>query len=213
MHSRAALIGLVAGLGLVLAAAVLWVTGAGADPAPVAAPAAAATAFRAPVPVAAEAPDKLDLEQAVPPVRVRVDAIDVNADVVPVGVDDRGEMGVPEDVRKIGWYRFGPGPGAAEGAAVLAGHVDDRVQGPGAFVVLGELAEGDAVAVDLADGTTLRYGVRSVEEIGKDELPVERLFDRSGPPRLTLVTCGGAFDPVAREHQNNVVVTAEPVVG
>jgi LPXTG-site transpeptidase (sortase) family protein len=132
---------------------------------------------------------------------------------VPVGFDDRGQMRVPEDVRKVGWYRFGPGPGAADGSAVLAGHVDDRVQGPGAYVRLGELAEGDVVAVDLADGTTLRYGVRTVEEIGKDELPVERLFDRSGPPRLTLVTCGGAFDPVAREYQNNVVVTAEPILG
>jgi hypothetical protein len=33
------------------------------------------------------------------------------------------------------------------------------------------------------------------------------------PPRLTLVTCGGAFDPVARAYQDNVVVTAEPLLG
>jgi hypothetical protein len=42
---------------------------------------------------------------------------------------------------------------------------------------------------------------------------VKRLFDRSAPPRLTLVTCRGVFDTVAREYRNNVVVTAEPVLG
>jgi LPXTG-site transpeptidase (sortase) family protein len=192
---------------------VLSVTGVGADPAPVTLPAAAGSASRVPVPALAEAPVKSDREQAVPPIRVRVGAIDVDARVVPVEVDDRGGMEVPDDVRTIGWYRFGRGPGAAEGSAVLAGHVDDGEQGPGAFADLGEVAVGDVVVVDLADGRRLRYGVRAVEEIGKAELPVERLFERSGPPRLTLVTCGGAFDPVARAYQDNVVVTAEPLLG
>jgi LPXTG-site transpeptidase (sortase) family protein len=206
VRARAVLTVLVTGLGLLLAAAVLRPAGVRTDPAPAAAP-AAATAFHAPATAPAEAPEKPG-----EPVRVRVGAVDVASPVVPVGVDERGRMEVPDDVRTIGWYRFGSRPGAMEGSVVLAGHVDDREQGAGAFVRLGELAAGDGVMVDLADGTTLRYRVRTVEEIGKAELPVERLFDRSGPPRLTLVTCGG-FDAVAREYRNNVVVTAEPVLG
>jgi LPXTG-site transpeptidase (sortase) family protein len=206
VRARAVLITLITGLGLLLAVVVLRPAGVRTDPAPAAAP--AATAFHAPVTARAEAPEKPGEA-----VQVRVGAVDVDAPVVPVGVDERGRMEVPYDVRTIGWYRFGPRPGAGEGSVVLAGHVDDREQGAGAFVRLGELTAGDAVVVDLADGTTLRYRVRTVEEIGKAELPVERLFDRSGPPRLTLVTCSGAFDAVAREYRNNVVVTAEPVLG
>ena len=57
--------------------------------------------------------------------------------VTPVGVDDRGRMDVPFDIRTVGWYRFGPGPGATTGSAVLSGHVDDRDQGYGAFHRLG----------------------------------------------------------------------------
>jgi sortase (surface protein transpeptidase) len=144
-------------------------------------------------------------------VQVRFPGLDAGAPVRAVGVDGRGEMEVPEDVRTVGWYRFGPGPGAPAGSAVLSGHVDDRVQGRGAFFGLTDLAEGDPVEVTLADGRVVGYRVVLVERVDKAVLPVDRLFARDGAPRLTLVTCGGEFDRAARSYRENVVVTAEPV--
>jgi hypothetical protein len=43
----------------------------------------------------------------------------------------------------------------------------------------------------------------------KGRLP-RRVFDRSGPPILTLVTCGGAFDRATRHYSDNVVIYAVP---
>ncbi|QJY47518.1 class F sortase [Pseudonocardia broussonetiae] len=140
-------------------------------------------------------------------------SLDVDVEVVDVGVDERGEMEVPQDVSTVGWYRFGPGPGAAAGSAVLSGHVDDRVQGEGAFYRLSELAPGDAVEVELADGAVVAYVVDRVRRIAKEELPVDELFARDGAPVLTLVTCGGDFDREARSYRENVVVTASPTGG
>jgi LPXTG-site transpeptidase (sortase) family protein len=120
-------------------------------------------------------------------------------------------MEVPFDVATVGWYRFGPGPGSGSGSAVLSGHVDDREQGFGAFHRLGDLAPGDPVAVELADGgRTLTYRVESVTRIPKADLPVAEVFSRGGPPRLTLVTCGGPFDYDAHGYRDNVVVVARP---
>jgi len=34
------------------------------------------------------------------------------------------------------------------------------------------------------------------------------LFARTGQPRLTLITCGGAFNRTTRSYDNNIVVTA-----
>jgi sortase (surface protein transpeptidase) len=85
------------------------------------------------------------------------------------------------------------------------------VQGRGAFAALGEVRPGDPVDVELANGTRLGYQVRTIERVPKDALPADRLFARSGPPRLTLVTCGGDFDWATRSYEENVVVTAEPV--
>jgi LPXTG-site transpeptidase (sortase) family protein len=192
--SGRALLGLVTGLTLVAVPAVLWL-------------APAEVTASAPVTTAAQAPDPA--AQALP-IRVRLGGIDVEAPVVPVGVDGLGEMELPQDVRTVGWYRFGPAPGAAAGSSVLSGHVDDRVQGRGTFYRLTDLEAGDPVSVELADGTQLEYRVRTVERIDKDVLPGEEIFDRTGPPRLTLVTCGGDFDWGTRKYQDNVVVTARP---
>lgn len=144
------------------------------------------------------------------PARIRVGSIEVDAPVVPVGVDDAGLMEVPEDVRTIGWYRHGAGPGE-DGSAVLSGHVDDRVQGRGAFYELATTSTGDTVEVDTGDGRTLAYRVDSVRNFGKEELPLEEVFQRSGPPRLVLITCGGEFDRATGHYVDNIVVTAVPV--
>jgi LPXTG-site transpeptidase (sortase) family protein len=134
----------------------------------------------------------------------------VDAPVAPVGIDDRGRMAVPLEVATVGWYRFGPGPGSAAGSAVLSGHVDDREQGYGAFHRLGDLAPGDPVAVDLADGAVASYRVETVTRFPKSDLPVGEVFARDGTPRLTLVTCGGPFDYDVHGYTDNVVVVARP---
>jgi LPXTG-site transpeptidase (sortase) family protein len=174
---------------------------------PPAAPPAVAPAAPPQQTAPASAPE--DAGRPAEPVRVRLPGLEVDAVVAPVGVDESGAMAVPEDVDTVGWYRFGPGPGAAAGSAVLTGHVDDRIQGLGAFYRLGELAPGDPVEVTLADGSVLAYRVTTTDRIPKAELPTDELFARAGDPRLTLITCGGEFDRAARSYQENVVVTAE----
>lgn len=201
--------GTVAGALLAAVPLVVWLAGPAAPPA---APLPAATAAVAPTAAvaspAARAPAVADPQR---PARIVLPAIGIAVPVVAVGVDDRGEMEVPEDVRTVGWYRFGPAPGAPSGSAVLSGHVDDRVQGRGAFFDLGKLAPGDTVEVVDAEGRTLRYRVDGVKRIPKETLPVDTLFTRDGPPHLTLVTCGGSFDRATRNYRDNVVVTAIPL--
>ena len=47
------------------------------------------------------------------------------------------------------------------------------------------------------------------QQVPKAELPAE-LFSRAGPPRLALITCGGAFNDTTRHYADNVVIVAEP---
>ncbi len=53
--------------------------------------------------------------------------------------------------------------------------------------------------------------VVSRELIDKQVLPLDRIFTLAGPPRLTIVTCGGPFLPEIGSYRDNVVVVAEPV--
>jgi hypothetical protein len=147
-------------------------------------------------------------EQSLPPVRLTIPGRGVDAPVDPVGVEPDGRMTLPDLVDRVGWYRFGPVP-AEPGSAVIAGHVDDRDQGLGALAPLRETAVGDEVVVTDAAGTSTRWRVVSRELIHKQALPMDVLFAREGPPRLTLVTCGGPFLPEFDSYRDNVVVVAE----
>jgi hypothetical protein len=142
------------------------------------------------------------------PTRLSIPALGVQARVVPIGVDGSGQAQVPGDVGSVGWYRFGPSPGSA-GAAVLIGHVDSRVQGPGVFFELNALSPGDAVTVTMGTGRRLSFRVVARRSFRKELLP-RAVFAREGPPVLVLVTCGGSFDERARRYSDNVVVYAVP---
>ena len=180
-----------------------------------AAPAVPATV---PAPTGAVAPGPVVVRPAAPalprpapaPVALRVPDLRIDAPVVDVGVTGDGAVQVPADGWRVGWYRFGPVPGE-DGSAVLVGHVDTARQGPGALHPLARAEAGQVVEVVLADGTARRFAVTARREVAKADLPVEELFERTGPARLVLVTCGGEFDEETRSYASNVVVAAQPL--
>jgi sortase (surface protein transpeptidase) len=146
---------------------------------------------------------------AVVPVRLSIPAIGVEARVVPAGLESgTGEMEVPRAVDVVGWYRHGPALAEPAGSTVVAGHVDDAEQGPGAFFRLRDLGRDQRFTVTGSDGSRRRYRVVAREVFSKERMPLDRLFARDGAPRLTLITCGGDFDRSRRSYRDNIVVTA-----
>jgi LPXTG-site transpeptidase (sortase) family protein len=143
------------------------------------------------------------------PVSVEVSAVNISAEVVPVGIADDGQMELPPHPDVIGWYRFGPTAGNGAGSVVLAGHVDSRKYGLGQFARIHESEVGDEVLVRTESGRDLRYTVVDVRSLPKAELPLADVFSREGHERLLLITCGGDFDR-QQGYADNIVVTAVP---
>lgn len=148
-----------------------------------------------------------------PPVLLAVPSLGVEAEVVGVGTSPDGAMQIPRDGRTVGWYRWGPEAGAAQGNTVLSGHVSTRAGGPGVLARLAQVQLGDTVEVRTAAGALVIYRVVSLETITKSVLPVDRIFAREGAHRLVVITCGGPFQPDLGSFRDNVVVVAEPVSG
>lgn len=146
------------------------------------------------------------------PVRLRVGAVGLDVPLDAVGVQDDGQMQIPEDADRAGWYRYGPAPGSDQGSAVISGHVDDR-SGPGAFLALTDVSEGDEVVVEAADGSRTAYTVVSLRTVAKPELAVQEVFRRDGDHLLQLITCTGPWSPDTRRYTDNLVITAAPVDG
>lgn len=153
------------------------------------------------------------IEDALPapspaPVRLRIEAIGVDAPVVGVGLAAGDELEVPA-ASDVGWYRFGPSPGDP-GSAVLAAHVDYDGE-RGVFFDLRSLEPGARLVVITDDGRDRTYEVEALRQYPKEGLPADEVFGREGDPRLALITCGGAFDPSARSYRDNVIAYALPV--
>jgi hypothetical protein len=143
------------------------------------------------------------------PVRVGLPTLGVEAPIVPVGLEPDGTMQIP-GAHEAGWYLPGRRPGAATGSAVIAAHIDYDGR-EGVFFRLPQLAVGAEVSVQDDGGTVRRFVVTERFQVGKAELPVDELFRTGGEPVLTLITCGGAFDPDERRYRDNIVVRAAPL--
>lgn len=177
------------------------------SPPPSAAPSAAAGSTTGPGRSPASLP--AGQEQSLP-VRLLVPALDLDMELDAVGVAPSGEMEIPEDPDRAGWYRYGPAPGDDLGSVVVAGHIDDTA-GPGPFLELTGVSEGVEVVVELADGSRTAYRVVGGEQVAKPDLAVDELFRRDGEPVLRLVTCAGDWSPRAGNYTDNLVITAVPV--
>lgn len=202
-------------LTVLMLAACAPVSEAGSPPASDTGPGATGTATPQPVapkprvsvPVAPATPPVV--ERAAAPERLVLASLGVDMPVEPVGVQDTGEMEIPERPSIAGWYRFGKAPADPEGTTVIAAHVDDREFGIGPLARLREAREGDVVEVTDADGTVTEYVTESVTYIPRAELPVDQLFTRGGPRTLAIITCGGDFDQQTRTYSDNVVLIAK----
>ncbi|HXV35371.1 MAG TPA: class F sortase [Gaiellaceae bacterium] len=160
-----------------------------------------------PPPVKTRSARLVDLPRAAKrrPTSLRIAALGLVAPVRPVGVVD-GLVEVPGDAGLVGWYRHGASPGEP-GSAVLVGHVD--LDGRrGVFFRLRDLQPGAVVTVGFARGDARSFRVVARRSYPKGRLPAQVVFAESGPPYLTLVTCGGDFDAARGEYEENVVVLA-----
>jgi sortase (surface protein transpeptidase) len=162
-----------------------------------------ATATPAVAGTAAPAPRPPAPSTAVPD-RLRLPAIGVDAHVESVGTTPQNAMDVPTDLHDVGWYAAGARPGQP-GDAVIDGHLD-WYTGSAVFANLSRLQVGDLAVVVDAGGTAVTFRVTSVASYPVGQPPSD-LFNRQGPARLSLITCGGSWD--GHQYNRRLVVDAE----
>ncbi|MFD8275185.1 class F sortase [Streptomyces flaveolus] len=149
------------------------------------------------------------LAHAVPD-RVAIPAIQVDAPIMPVGLDADGWIAAPppEDPNLAGWFTGAVSPGE-KGTAVVVGHVDNT-RGPAVFYGLGALKKGNRIEVSRQDGKTAVFEIYGIEVFEKDDFPGDRVYASKGTPELRVITCGGGFTK-QNGYDGNVVAFARLV--
>ena len=124
-------------------------------------------------------------------------------------------METPDGPTKVAWYDFSARPGYPVdedgGNAVFSGHVDYYNYGPAVFWNLRNLELEDEIEVGLTDGTMYRYSVISRKQYNAATAPIREIVGDTPTEVITLITCGGTFDPGVGEYDDRVVVRAQRI--
>src|SRR5262249_24099907 len=121
------------------------------------------------------------------PERLVIPSISMNVQIIPVGLNEKGEMAVPNGASSdVGWYKGGTMPGNM-GSAVLDAHVF------AAFQDLRNVAIGSYIYVQTEGGTKLRFKVVDSRVYALSELTSPMLFGQNDARRLNLITCAGMY--------------------
>lgn len=115
----------------------------------------------------------------------------------------------------ITWYSNVSAPGLNTNV-VMSGHVDYWDTGPAVLWNLPATPIGAPVYVTMADGQTFTYAIESsilyaLADLTPEILQSPAIFGDTDKEALTLITCGGAFDPVAQAYLERWVVRANLV--
>jgi sortase (surface protein transpeptidase) len=157
--------------------------------------------------------------EGVAPIALQVDSVGVDAPIELGNVTD-GVMQDPSGPWVVSWYeplgKVGEG-----GNVVMAGHVDyynsgpDGTPGPAVFWDVRDLPSGDIIRVVGEDGKNYEYAVQWTQAYAAAELTPDviqnDIVGDTGQETLTLITCGGDFDPATGEYLQRWVVRANQV--
>jgi hypothetical protein len=161
----------------------------------------------------APAPRTRPVAEIISPNRIEIPKLKANAPIVKVGTTPDGELEVPLDPKKVGWWQYGAKPGAKVGTAILAGHIN-YAGVTGSMAEIGNLDPGDEVDIygtqNAGGRHEVRFTVTGVRTYHKTALPYGQIFDQKSVGRIAIVTCGGPFDASTGNYLDNIVVFAVP---
>jgi hypothetical protein len=145
------------------------------------------------------------------PQRILIDSLGLKIDIISVGVDVQGYLETPKDWNVAGWYKKSARP-SETGNMLIDGHFDDNYGRPAAFWKLKSLITGDKVSILDSYGRTYNYSVVNSYFVNINDPERLKVFESSlDTPVLTLITCGGVWNPAKHTYNERLVVSAELV--
>ncbi|MDQ6883665.1 MAG: sortase [Candidatus Dormibacteraeota bacterium] len=138
------------------------------------------------------------------PTRIRIPALNIDANVEKVGVNRKGSMDVPNNIWNAAWLRSSARPGTV-GQAVIDGHLDS-ILGDALFINLHKLAPDDKIYVSDASGGELTFRVTATQVSPLNGFPALKVFGPSKGRFLNLITCAGHYDAAHRTYDHRLIV-------
>ena len=139
------------------------------------------------------------------PIRLVIGSIHLDARIEQRGLTPSHALDTALDYHNVAWYDLGPRPGDP-GNALINGHVNWWT-GNAVFTYLSRVRRGDLIQVVRRDGSSVEFRVTG-KTIVDANARVAWLFAPSSASTLTLITCAGPWDVLARTDTERLLVSA-----
>lgn len=139
------------------------------------------------------------------PIRLLIGSIHLDARIEQRGLTRSHALDTALDYHNVAWYDLGPKPGDP-GNALINGHVNWWT-GNAVFTYLSRVRRGDLIQVVRRDGSSVQFRVTG-KTIVNANARVAWLFAPSNASTLTLITCAGPWDVLARTDTERLLVSA-----
>ena len=155
-----------------------------------------------------------EVVEGVAPIALQVDKFAIDAPIE-IGAVVDGVMLDPSGPWVVAWYDQ-LGKVRERNNVVMAGHVDYYTVGPAVFWNVRDLVPGDIIRVIDENGEAIEYAVEWTElfdvatELTPEVIQTNIVGD-TGQESLTLITCGGPFDPATGQYLERFVVRANQI--
>lgn len=141
------------------------------------------------------------------PVRIKIPSIKLDANIQQLGIANDGSMEVPKSLIDVGWYKWGPRPGA-KGSAVIDGHLNGPHYALGVFDQLQKLKRGDNVYIVDNNGKSILFVVRETRTFSPQS-DTNEVFNKTDGYHLNLITCEGVWNSDQHSYSERRVVFAD----
>jgi LPXTG-site transpeptidase (sortase) family protein len=140
------------------------------------------------------------------PTNLKIPSINVDANVLSVGLTPAGAMDTPKGPSDVAWFNLGKRPGES-GSAVITGHYGTWKTGGGSvFDNLNKLSKGDKLYVTADDGTTTTFVVRETRNYDPKADATNVFSSDDDNSHLNLITCEGTWNKDSKSYSQRLVV-------
>jgi len=139
------------------------------------------------------------------PEKVSLVGLDISAQTERLIVNESGELSAPIDFSKVGYFDY------YRNNLILVGHYDNTDGSPAVFYQLKNITDSDIIEVT-ANEISVSYKVTEKKEVlESDSTALKSIFKDYEKDTLTLITCGGVWNPDLHKYDKRIIVLAERI--
>lgn len=145
------------------------------------------------------------------PIRLTIPKINVDAEVINIGITENWSLDIPKDIKKVGLYNLWPTPWE-KGSTVIDWHFGRINKKPAVFNNLFKLQKWDEIHFHDSKWNIITFIVSKIKIYDENDSTTEIFTSNDWKSHLNIITCEWSRDKTKKSYTNRLVIFSEKFV-